>query len=63
MCFLKSAKQAYLEQNEPFFILKTMISGSILSKTSSFLTGQQCTNAPASNTDGFLLRNTCVPSP
>jgi hypothetical protein len=26
MCFFNSAEQDYLEQNEPFFTLKTMIS-------------------------------------
>jgi hypothetical protein len=33
-----------------------------LSKTNSILTGNKALEAPASNTHGFLLRDTCVSS-
>jgi hypothetical protein len=39
-----------------------LIFGSLLSKRNSILTGKKVLYAPASNTDSYLLRDTCVSS-
>jgi hypothetical protein len=42
MCFINSDEYAYLEQNEPFSILKTLICRNIPFKANSLFTGKQC---------------------
>jgi hypothetical protein len=63
MCFFNSAEQAYLEQNESFYTLKVMtFSKYYFQKLLNSYREKNVLNAPASNTDGFLSRDTCVPS-
>jgi hypothetical protein len=52
-----------VEQNKPLSTFKTMICRKYsFQKLILFLPENNVLDAPASNTDGFLLRDTCVPS-
>jgi hypothetical protein len=63
MCFINSSEYVYLEQNEPFSTLKTLISKKFaFQKLTQFLQGKDEVDASACNTDGFLLRGTCLSS-
>jgi hypothetical protein len=60
MCFFNLAEQAYLEQNVLFPTLNTMIFR--MYSFTNLLTSQakNVLYDPASNTVGFLSRDTCV---
>jgi hypothetical protein len=58
MCFFNSAEYAFLEQILLFSQLRIILSGSLLSKRT-----QVELDAPPSNVDCFLSRDTCVSSP
>jgi hypothetical protein len=64
MCFFNSAEYSYLEQIESISMLKyprcRKYSFQKLTQSSH---GNNMLDAPACNTDGFLLRYTCVSSP
>jgi hypothetical protein len=63
MCFYKLAEEANLEQNEPFSTEKILILGSYSFQNQiQFGQGNSVLDAPASNRDCFLARNTCVSS-
>jgi hypothetical protein len=52
-----------LEQNELFSTLKTMICRKYsFQKLNEFSQGNNVPDVPASNSDGFLWRDTCVSS-
>jgi hypothetical protein len=61
MYFFNIAKKTYLEQKKACSTLKTMLCRkyffAILTQCSK---GNNVLDAPASNTDCFLLRDTCV---
>jgi hypothetical protein len=61
MCFLSSVEQAYLEQNVRFYPCKTLIGKQYsFQKQTQISQGKNVLDAPASNTDGFLLRDMCL---
>jgi hypothetical protein len=61
MCFFSSVKKAFFEKNEPFSTLKTVILRKYSSqKETKFSMGSKALYFPASNSDGFLSRETCV---
>jgi hypothetical protein len=61
ICFFNLAEEAYLEQNEPFSTLKTMICRKYsFQKQTQFSQGNNVLDATASNIDGFLWRGSCV---
>jgi hypothetical protein len=63
MGFFNSAEYTYLEQTEPISTLKHLsCSLDSFQKLPQFSQGNNVLDAPASNTDGFLLRDTCVSS-
>jgi hypothetical protein len=52
-----------MKRNEPFYILKTMICRKYsFQKLTQLSQGNNVLDVPASNTDGFLLKDTCVSS-
>jgi hypothetical protein len=54
-------EQAYMQQNEPFFILKTMTCRNYsFQNLTQFSQENNVLDAAASNIDGFLSRDTCV---
>jgi hypothetical protein len=53
---LFETKRAYLQ------LMKPKLQEVFLSKNNTILTGNNVLDAPASNTDGFLWRDTCVSS-
>jgi hypothetical protein len=62
MSMFNSAEQAYLEQNKHFSPLKMLISRQYyFQRLTQFSQGNNVLDAPLSNVDGFLLRDTCVP--
>jgi hypothetical protein len=63
MSFFNSAEYAYFEQSEDFSPLKTL-NGKQYSflKLNKFSQGNNVLDAPASNVDSFLSRDTCVSS-
>jgi hypothetical protein len=63
MCFNNSAELAYLQQIETFSTLKNLICTKYsLQNLSQFSQGNNVQDAAASNIDGFLWTDTCVPS-
>jgi hypothetical protein len=63
MIFIKSAEMAYFEQTEPISTLKHLSCKKFsLQKLTQYLQRNNVLDAPASNTDGFLLKDTCVSS-
>jgi hypothetical protein len=63
MCFFKSAEQAYLKQREPIPTLKNLSCKMYsFQKLTQFSQGNNVLDAPASKTDCFLSRDTCVSS-
>ena len=58
MCYFNVTEQDYLEQNEPFLVLKTMISNNCSFQTRShFSQGTNGVNVAASDIDGFSLES------
>jgi hypothetical protein len=56
--FLPLAKKPYMEQNEPFSTLKTMICKRYsFQQVTQFSLGNNVLDAPASNSDGFFREN------
>jgi hypothetical protein len=63
MYFYNLVEWAFLQQNEPISTLKTMIFRKYsFQKLTQFSEGNNVLDAPASNTDGFPSRDTCVSS-
>jgi hypothetical protein len=63
MCFFYLSGEAYLEQNESFSTLKTLICRKYSSqKLTQLSQGTNVLDAPDSNIHGFLWRDTCVSS-
>jgi hypothetical protein len=62
MHYFKNAEVAYLEPNVFLHLEISDLQDVFISKTSSNLTGQQYTDAPASKTHVFLQRATCLSS-
>jgi hypothetical protein len=63
MCFIISAEQTYLQQIDPFSTLKILICRKdSFQKLCQFSQGKNVLDAPASKTDAFLSRDTCVSS-
>jgi hypothetical protein len=63
MCFFNSVEFVYLEQTEPTYILKNLSTRSIsFQKQIKFSQENNVLDDPASNTVGFLSRDTCVSS-
>jgi hypothetical protein len=63
MHFIKSAEMDYFEKTEPICTLKHLSCKKFsLQKLIQYLQGNNVLDAPASNTDGFLSRDTCVSS-
>jgi hypothetical protein len=63
MCFLNLAEKSFLEQNERFSTLKTMICRKYsFQKLTQFSQANNVLGAAASNIVGFLWRDTCVSS-
>jgi hypothetical protein len=63
MCFFNSAEEAYLDQNDPYSTLKTIICRKYsFQKLTPFSQGSNVPNAPASDMEDFLDRGTCVSS-
>jgi hypothetical protein len=61
MCFFNLVEQVYLEQNEAFSALASMIFRKYsFQKQTQFPQGINVLDAANSNTDGFLSRDTCV---
>jgi hypothetical protein len=60
-CVINLLEYAYLEQNEPFSNLKVlMCRKNSFHKLTQFSQVNNVLDAPASNSDGFLLRDTCI---
>jgi hypothetical protein len=63
MCFFNLAEQSYLEQNDHFFTLKTMIFRMYsCQKLTQLSQGNNVVHAAMSNIDCFLWRDTCASS-
>jgi hypothetical protein len=63
MCFFNSAEQACLEQRDPIYTLQTVTCRKYsFQKLIQYAQEINVLDAPASNTDGFLLRDACVSS-
>jgi hypothetical protein len=63
MCFFNSGEQAYLNQTELIANLKVLgFRKYSYPKLTQFSQANNVLDAPASNTDGFLSRNTCLSS-
>jgi hypothetical protein len=61
MCFFKYAEEAYLKQNESFSTLKSLIYRKyFFQKLTDISQGNNVLDAPASMTDAFHWRATCV---
>jgi hypothetical protein len=59
MCSFYLAEKAYLQQNEPFSTLKTMVCMMhTFQKLAQFSQGKKMLHPAASNIDGFLWRDT-----
>jgi hypothetical protein len=62
-CFITSTEEALLQHNGPFSTLKILVCRNYsMQNITQVSPGKKVLDAPASNTDGFLLRDTCVPS-
>jgi hypothetical protein len=63
MCFFNSEDEAYLEQREPMSSLKNLSSRKdSIQKLTQLAQAKNVLYAPASNTHGFLSRDTSVSS-
>jgi hypothetical protein len=63
MCFYNSAESAYIEKNECFSPLKSLIGSQyFFQKRTHFSQGNKVLDTPGSNLVGVLLRYTCVSS-
>jgi hypothetical protein len=63
MCFFNSDELAYLEQTMPIAKLKYLtFSKYSFQKVTQFSLGNNLVDAPVSNIDGFLSRDTCISS-
>jgi hypothetical protein len=63
MCFFNSAEYAYLQETQPISTLKLLSCRKYSSqKLIQFSQGNNVLNSPASNTRGFLSRDTFVSS-
>jgi hypothetical protein len=63
MCFINSGVQAYFSQRESNFTLENSHSRKYsFQKLDQLSLGNNVLDAPTSNTDGFLLSDTCVSS-
>jgi hypothetical protein len=63
MCFFNLGESSYLEQTEPISTLKTLSYRKYsFQQLTQFSQGNNILDAPASNTDGFLWRDTCISS-
>jgi hypothetical protein len=59
--FFHLAEEAYLNQNEPLSVLKTLVCTRYSFQThTQFSQGNDVLDATASNTKGFLLRASCI---
>jgi hypothetical protein len=63
MCFFMFAAEAYLERSEPISTLKSpRVRKYSVKKIPQFSQGNNAVDAPASNSDDFLLKYTCFSS-
>jgi hypothetical protein len=61
MCFIKYAEEVFLEENEPFSKCKSLIYRKYsIQKFTDISQDNNLLDAPASMTDAFLWRATCV---
>jgi hypothetical protein len=61
ICFFNLAEEAYLEQNEAFSTLETMICRKYsFQKLTQFSQGNNVLDAAAFSVEGFLWKGTCI---